>query len=188
MVHQPDVPSNSGRGVSVNSQAKTLCAVAAVIAGLLLLAMQMHRYRRTGEGRSEIWFYDQSTHRLHPVPRDTISPQGSADTDVRAMVIGFQGTGNDPASLRIAYLEKYSPALKSLLQRAIAAHEKRLPFSEKIPPSGSAYALENTFVRQTNESDWHEMGSPEGQQIVAGWHSWRGPAGQAPLISTPARR
>ncbi len=96
------------------------------VAGLTLLAVvfaaaKVRHFRGDGEAGAKVWFYDQSAKQLYPAPRDLIPPDRNDDVRVRAMVIGFQGLGNDVSQLKIAYLEKYSPDCKALLERAMAA-------------------------------------------------------------------
>jgi hypothetical protein len=162
-------------------------AVLAALAVLFTLAKVRH-FRGGGEDRARVWFYDQSAKRLYPVPRGLIPPDGNDDTKVRAMVIGFQGMGNDINQLKIAYLEKYSSEFKALLERAEAAHAAGRPFGEKVPSQNSAYFKDNFFVKLPGEASWHAVGTGEARQIMAGWHEWHGPAGQRPIISVPSNQ
>lgn len=154
-------------------------------AAIVFLVVKVRDYRGGGEARVRVWFYDQSTARLYPAPRDLIPPDGHDEARVRAMVIGFQGLGNGLGQIKIAYLEKYSPEFKALLERAAAAHAARLPFWEKVPSESSAYYQSNTVVKRLDEASWHTVGTPEARQIMAEWHSWRGPNGELPIISVP---
>jgi hypothetical protein len=135
-----------------------------------------------------VWFYDQSAKRLYAAPRDLVPPDGKGDTRVRAVVVGFQGMGNGVSQLRIAWLEKYRPELKALLERARAAHAARRPFGETIPPPNSLYFQSNTLVKRPGEDAWHQAGTDEARQIMAEWRDWRGPTGQPPVISIPSIR
>jgi len=90
------------------------------------------------------------------------------------------------SQLKIAYLEKYSPEFRALLERAQAAHAARRPFEETIPGQNSDYSRENTMVKRPGEDSWHTLASEEGREIMAEWREWRGPAGQSPIISVPA--
>jgi hypothetical protein len=147
---------------------------------------RVKHFRDYGEAGARVWFYDQNANRLYPAPRDLISPDGNDDVRVRAMVIGFQGMGNEVSRLKIAYLEKYSPEFKALLERAEAAHAAKLLFGEKIPSQNSPYFQDNTLVKRPGEDSWHATGTPEARQIMAEWRNWRGPAGQLPIISVPS--
>ncbi len=107
---------------AVKQRFKTF-VIAGSVAGLTVLAVvfalaKVKHLRGDGEDGAKVWFYDQNTKRLYPAPRDLIPPDGNSDARVRAMVISFQGLGNDVSQLKIAYLEKYSPDCKALLDRA----------------------------------------------------------------------
>ncbi len=160
-------------------------AVLAALAVVFAVAKVRH-FRGDGEAGAKVWFYDQSARRLYPAPRDLIPPDGNDDARVRAVVIGFQGLGNDISQLKIAYLEKYNPDLKALLERAQAAHAAQQPFGEKIPSQNSAYFQANTLVKRPGEAAWHDFGTDEARQIMGEWRQWRGPAGQPPMISVPS--
>jgi hypothetical protein len=146
---------------------------------------RLKHFHGGGESGARVWFYDQSAKHLYAAPRDLIPPDGSDDTRVRAVVIGFQGMGNEPSQLKIAYLEKYKPELKALLDRAQAAHAAKRLFTEDIPSQSSAYFQDNTLVKRPGEESWHPIGSEEARQIIAEWRDWLGPAGQSPIISVP---
>jgi hypothetical protein len=174
----------------VKEQVKTVlmtgCVAALTVLAVVFAVAKVRHFRGDSEAGVKIWFYDQSTKRLYPAPRDLISPDGNDDTRVQAVVIGFQGLGNDATQLKIAYLEKYSPELKALLERAEKAHAAKLPFGEKIPLQGSADFQDNAFVKRPGEAAWHTFGTEEARQIMAEWRDWRGPAGQPPIISVPS--
>jgi hypothetical protein len=174
----------------VKQQIKTVLitgsvAVLTTLAVVFALTKARH-FRGDGEAGARVWFYDQSAQRLYPAARDLIPPDGNDDSRVRAMVIGFQGLGNEVSQLKIAYLEKYSPELKALLERAQAAHAAKKPFTEKIPSRDSAYFQDNFLVKRPGEATWHTTGTGEARQIMAEWRDWRGPAGQRPIISVPS--
>jgi hypothetical protein len=160
----------------------------AVLAGLAVVfaVAKVRHFHGGDEAGARVWFYDQSARRLYPAPRDLIPPDGHDDARVRAVVIGFQGLGNNISQLKIAYLEKYSPDLKALLERAVAAHADKKPFSEKIPSANSPYFQDNTMVKRPGETSWHTIGTEEARQLMADWREWRGPAGQPPIISVPS--
>jgi hypothetical protein len=159
--------------------------VLTVLAVIFAVAKVLH-FRGGGEAGARVWYYDQSAQRLYAAPRDLIPPDGNGDARVRAMVIGFQGLGNNVSQLKIAYLEKYSPDLKALLERGQAAHAAKQLFQEKIPSRDSPYFQDNTMVKRPGEAFWHTLGSDEARQIMAEWRDWRGPAGQTPIISVPS--
>jgi hypothetical protein len=158
-----------------------LAALAVVFA-----AGKARHFRGDGEAGARVWFYDQSANRLYPAPRDLIPPDGDNDTRVRAMVIGFQGLGNNVSQLKIAYLEKYSPDLKALLERSVAAHAAKQPFTEKIPSRDSDYFQNNFLVKRPGEASWHTTDTEEARRLMADWREWHGPAGERPIISVPS--
>jgi hypothetical protein len=160
----------------------------AALAGLAIffIIVRVRHFRDNGEAGARVWFYDQSANRLYPAPRDLIPPDGNNEVRVRAMVVGFQGLGNEVSRLKIAYLEKYSPEFKSLLEQEEAAHAAKKPFDGKVPSQSSAYYRDNTLVKRPGEDSWHAIGTPEARQIMAEWREWRGPAGQLPIISVPS--
>ena len=158
--------------------------VLTILAVVFAVGKVMH-FRGDGEAGARVWFYDQSAQRLYPAPRDLVPPDGNDDARVRAMVVGFQGLGNSLSQLKIAYLEKYTPDFKALLERAQSAHAAKKPFTEKIPSRDSDYFQDNTMVKLPGEAGWHTLGSEEAGQIMAAWRVWRGPAGQPPIISVP---
>jgi len=169
------------KGVLVHGGVAVLTTLAVVFA-----LTKVTHFRGDGEAGAKVWFYDQSAQRLYPAPRDLIPPDGGNDARVRAVVIGFQGLGNDMSQLRIAYLEKFNPVLKALLQREVAAHNARKPFTEKIPSRDSAYFQNNFLVKRPGEAIWYTSGSEEARKLMAQWHDWQGPAGQRPIISVPS--
>jgi hypothetical protein len=180
----------SPESAAVRQPLKTVLTTGSVaaltaLAVVLAVAKAVH-FRADGEAGARVWFYDQSARRLYPAPRSMIPPDGAGDERVRAMVIGFQGLGNEVSQLKIAYLEKYSPELKALLQRAETAHAAKLPFLEDLPSQSSAYFQENTMVKRPGETSWHTVGASEARQIMDEWREWRGPGGQAPIISVPS--
>jgi hypothetical protein len=173
----------------VTHQAKSILATGSLAmlaaAAIVFCVFKVLDYRGGPEAREKVWFYDQNAGRLYAAPRTLIPPDGDNESRVRAMVIGFQGLGNGIGKIKIAYLEKYSPEFKGLLQRAALAHAAKLPFWEKVPAESSAYYQSNTFVKRLDETSWHAAGTPEARQILAEWHALRGPNGEMPLISVP---
>jgi hypothetical protein len=175
----------------MTQQAKsTLLTGSLLVLAVVVVIFAIGRMRHSGgdgEAGAQVWFYDQSAKRLYPASRELIPPDGKDEVKVRAMVIGFQGMANKVSQLKIAYLQKFSPELKDLLQRAATAHAAKQPFTEKIPSQSSQYYQDNTYVKLPGDDDsWHRTGSPEARQIMAEWREWRGPAGQLPIISVPS--
>lgn len=158
---------------------------ALTVGALFLVVGKIRHFRNDGEAGARVWFYDQNARHLYPAPRGLVPPDGNDDNRVRAVVIGFQGMPNDESHLKIAYLEKYNPELKALLERAQAAHAARLLFTETMPSPGSTYFQDNTLVKRPGEPSWHTIGSDEARELTSEWREWRGPAGQRPIISVP---
>jgi hypothetical protein len=163
-------------------------AIVFAVAAVCAISSLEHLRASRGEAGVRVWFYDQSSKKLYAAPRDLISPDGKDDRRVKAVVIGFQGLRNEPSQLKIAYLEKYSPEFKELLERAAAAHAAERQFKEQIPSQASSYFQNNTFIKRSDETAWHAIRSPEARQIMFEWQEWRGPNGEAPIISVPAGR
>jgi hypothetical protein len=177
-------------GPAVKQPVKTVLitggvAVLTALAVIFAVARVRH-FASEGEAGAKVWFYDQSVNRLYPAPRDLIPPDGDDEVRVRAMVIEFQGMGNEMSQLKIAYLEKYSPEFKALLERAEAAHAAKRLFGEQVPSQNSPYFQDNTLVKRPGEASWHTTGTEEARQIMAEWREWRGPDGQRPIISVPS--
>lgn len=190
VVNQHCLSPNPADATAVTQQFKSILTggglAVLTAAAIAFLVVKVRDYRNSGgEAAVRVWFYDQNSARLYAAPRTLIPPDGENEARVRAMVIGFQGLGNGLGQIRIAYLEKYSPEFKALLQSAALAHAAKLPFWEKVPSESSAYYQSNAFVKRLDETSWHERGTPEARQIVAEWHSWRGPNGEMPIISVP---
>jgi len=95
------------------------CVVVLTALVVVFAAAKVRHFRSGGEAGARVWFYDQNAKRLYPAPRDLIPPDGNNDNRVRAVVIGFQGMGNEISQLRVAYLEKYSPEFKALLEQGV---------------------------------------------------------------------
>jgi hypothetical protein len=163
-------------------------------AALLLLAgrffyQRVADLRRGGEDGARVWFYDQSARRLYAALREAVPPDRGIDSvkgdGVRAVVILFRGDHDQPASRRIAYLETYTPELKSRLDRARVARESGTVPAEPLPARSSDYFLTNTLVKRVDDSEWHTLTSSNGRKILSEWHSWRSPDGRTPVVCLP---
>jgi hypothetical protein len=131
------------------------------------------------------YFYDLAERKLFVAPRSSIPPikgvKGAELTGVRAVVISTTGNPADKKHRRIAYLERYSTEIKQLFETVRQARaeghsaEGRIDRSQ-IPP--------NTLVRRLNDTDWHALNTPEGEQIVTEWNT-PGPDGRLPVICSP---
>jgi hypothetical protein len=187
VVDQSPLPSDTAAALKQQIKTTLASGITAVVAAVAVMwAVDNVKHFNRGEAEAKVWFYDQNAKRLYPAPRDLIPPDGNSGFRVRAMVIGFRGMGNDVSQLKIAYLEKYSPEFKALLEEAAAAHTAKQPFTKQIPSANSDYFRENTFVKRPDESEWHSVGTDEGRQIMADWREWSGPAGQSTFISVPS--
>ena len=179
------------RDVSLPIKSCLKLAVAVILAGVgvVFIARQLHGAWRSGEAGAKVWFYDQGEKRLYETPRDTVPPDkgvgGPSGDGVRAVVVAFPDEQLDARKRRIAYLVTYSPPLKQLLDRALAARASGRSFNERIPPRDSSYFRTNMLVRRVGEPEWHPAGSAEGHAIMSEWRSWRGSNGQPPIVCLP---
>jgi hypothetical protein len=153
------------------------------------VARRASRLWRSGEQGAQVWFYDQSERELYPAANHTLPPDhgigGKAADGVRAVVVAFRGDTADPRTRRIAYLETYTPELKALLEQVQTAHRAGEPFAGRVPPRDSDYFQTNTLVKSVDEGDWHFLSSAEGRKLTTAWRTWRGPAGQPPMVCAP---
>lgn len=144
----------------------------------------------SGESGALVWFYDESEKQLYAAPVDIPPPHkgvgGSKNDGVRAFVVQLgSGDAKDPRTRRIAYLQTYTPELKSLLDNVQAAHASGKPFTGKIPARDSDFFQTNTLVRREQDANWHPSNTPEAKRITTEWRSWRGSNGEPPQPSTP---
>jgi len=157
----------------------TFCAITALAVVAVGFAFsRINGFRKTGEESAKVWFYNLASKRLYAAARDVIPPDGNG---VRAIVVAYPGEEADPAKRKIAYLEKYTPELKRLLEQLKA----RRPMTEKIPTRDSQYFQDNTLVSSVTESDWHPVNSVEGKTTTSAWRSWVGPGGERPIVCIP---
>ena len=157
------------------------------VAALFCIAawLGFRAWRGTGEQGELVYFYDLSEKKLFAASRDAVPPiRGLNNTEedgVRAIVVSPTGDPRDRKQRRIAYLEKYSPQLKQMIEavrRAEAAGESTTGLLSR----GAVPA--NTLVRRVNESEWHVMTSAEGEKIVGEWNV-PGPDGKYPAVCVP---
>jgi hypothetical protein len=131
-------------------------------AGVLALEIERGQFLRGSASKNaKVWFYDERANRLFAASAHLIPPDGSDGWRVRATVIRFVGMPNDKDHVRVAYLEKYTPELKALLERAEAAHAFRRPFTENIPPPSSPYFRDHTLLKRPVEASWHALSTEE---------------------------
>jgi hypothetical protein len=171
------------------AQLKLVLVLVLTAACVWFVARRAGRFWHTGEQGAQVWFYDQSEQRLYAAPTDTLPPDdgvgGKGADGVRAVVVAFRGETPDPQKRRIAYLETYTPELKALLAEVQAARSAGKPFAGRIPPRDSDYFQTNTLVKSADEGDWHFLSSAEGRKLTTAWRTWRGPAGQPPMVCAP---
>lgn len=166
---------------------QTITNLKAIAIGLFFAAIGwviVSEYRNASRHRNAgqmVWFYDESEKQLYPMPINTIPPDkgigGPSGDGYRAIVVGFTGYKKDKSLRKIAYLEKYSPELKQILDSMIAARIAGRIFTGIIPGRQSQYFQNNTFVKRRNDTEWYPANSDEGRRIVGEWREWRGPDG-----------
>ncbi len=153
----------------------------ALAVGLLGGAIFMFtRFLRSENGVSEqTFFYDLSEKKLFAASREALPPiRGLNDADedaVRAVVIAPDGNSKDPASRRIAYLEKYAPEFKQQLAKVRTGQAEALPRGQR-----NAFR----FVKRLQDAEWHAVSSPEGEKILSEWNV-PGPDGKYPVVCVP---
>ena len=151
-----------------------------------MLVKEFRGMLRHGRGQTMVWFYDESEKKLYSMPDTTIPPDvgigGPRDDGDKAIVVTFGHQGQDRSKWRIAYLTKYAPELKKLLDESILARAAGQVFNGSVPPRQSNYFQSNTLVKREADTDWHAVNTPEGRAIVNEWRSWQGADGAAPII------
>jgi len=164
-------------------------AIYKLLAALVLLAVAVFLFLKqkgAGENSHENgYFYDLNEKQLFAAPRGSIPPiagiKGADGAGVRAVVICTNGHPDDQDHLVIAYLEKYTPETKQLFEEVRAARaagrDEQGRINRRQIPS-------NTLVRRLEDSDWHALNTPEGEEIVNAWNK-PGPDGQTPVVCQP---
>ena len=138
------------------------------------------KLRPAPEQSEKGFFYDVATQKLFVAPRTLLPPipgiNGKELTAFRAIVISTNGNPRDKTSRQIAYLETYSPELKLAMEAfragkttSAASHEERQT---------------QILVKRVNETEWHTVKSPEGEQILTEWNV-PGPDGKLPVVCSP---
>jgi len=126
------------------------------------------------------FFYDLKAQKLFVAPRTLIPPipglNGTELTGVRAIVISTNGHPQERTSRQVAYLETYSPELKRTLEAVRAGK------ATSVPSHGERQ--NQIFVKRLNETEWHSVKSPEGEQILTEWNV-PGPDGKLPVVCSP---
>ena len=160
----------------MNPATKTVLAGAAAAAAVVLLVRSL-----SGDAtRTGVFFYDESARRVFVAPMGSVPPiagiDGPGEDAYRAVVVSVTGNPDDKASRRVAYLERYSPEMKSQIEAARA--------SGGTPSIGRSEGLAHRWVRRTNDTEWIPMADPRSEEIVSGW-AVPGPSGETPVLCTP---
>lgn len=173
----------------VTTTLKVVLTGLALIAALVFVFIRFRAVSRVGEEGAQIYFYDESAERLYTVSRDTLPPDqgvaGPRDDGVRAVVVGPRTDACDADELRIAYLETYTPELKTLLAEVQAARLAGRPPSVTIPTSESDFFQKNTLVRRPSETTWYDKTQSQAAQIMAEWRTWSSTDGKRLAIRVP---
>ena len=139
----------------------------------------------SGSGDDSAYFYDLAEQKLFVAPRSSIPPiagtKGGKEAGVRAIVISTTGDPGDKKHREIAYLEKYSPEMKSLFEETREARKAGRPAAGRIDRS---VVPANTWVRRLKDTEWHSLASPEGEKIAGEWNE-AGPDGRVPVVCSP---
>ena len=163
----------------MNKQTVAKVVVACVLLGLA--AFFFVKLRPAGGSRDEqAFFYDLSAQKLFVAARTSIAPIRGIDNaemdGVRAIVITTSGDPKDKASQKVAYLEKYAPELKQVLEAVQAGNAAAVP-SHQVRQG-------LTFVKRVSDAAWHPVNTPEGEKIMTEWQV-PGPGGKVPAICSP---
>jgi hypothetical protein len=178
----------------LNAGAKSFLKIgltgALVVASAWIIFAEFRGLMRGGDARNRVFFYDESEKKLYTMPDTTMPPDrgigGPGGDGERAIVVGFgREKQEDQGKRRVAYLQKYSPELKKLLDESILARAAGQVFNGTIPGRQSEYFQTNTFVKRVEENDWHTANSPEGKAIVNEWRTWQDDKGNGPFVCTP---
>jgi len=165
---------------------KLLVAVS-MIGGASVLLFRFVREQRPPEELA--YYYDLSEQTLFTAPRTLVPPvrglNDPAEDAFRAVVISTSGNPRDKASLKIAYLEKYSPEFKEQVE----AMQKAQADGAAAPPRPKTRidrvaAQAHRFVRRLTDLEWHPLNSPEAEKIMTEWQA-AGTNGREPVVCVP---
>ncbi len=163
--------------MNISEKAK-LGMVAAMLAAA---GFFFYQFAKQNGGPSEkAFFYDLSEKKLFAADRNAVPPtRGINDAEedaVRAVVIATNGNPDDKTAQKIAYLEKYAPALKEkILKARQGATTLEMSRNE---------ALNYRLVKRVTDAEWHPMNTPAGEKIVSEW-AVPGPSGVTPVVCSP---
>lgn len=160
-----------------------------VIFALVLLATAVVCYIKLSPVSESLnengYFYDLQEQKLFVAPKASIPPitgiKGAAMAGVRAFVISTTGNPADKKHRQIAYLQKYTPEMKRLLEEDRQARAADRSEAGRID-RGQVPA--NTLVRRLHDTEWYPRDSAEGVKITTEWNV-PGPDGQSPAICSP---
>jgi hypothetical protein len=128
----------------------------------------------------QTYFYDLKEQKLFVAKRSLIPPipgvKGAEGAAVRAIVISTNGNPKDPAGRKIAYLEKYAPELKRVLEAVQAGKVT------DVPPREARQAM--IYVKRPVDAEWVAVNTPEGEKVMSEW-SAPGPDGRLPMVCSP---
>lgn len=141
-------------------------------------------FQESGSPEGRAYFYDLSEKKLFVASRTLVPPIRGVNDDeldgMRAVVVSPGGNPKDKASLKVAYLEKYSPELKQQLEAMQSGQEVAAPGGRISRGAAQSF----TFVRRLNEETWHPVNSVEAEKIMTEWQV-PGPDGKIPLVCVP---
>ena len=139
------------------------------------------RFFTQDDGVSEkSYFYDLSEKKLFTATRTLVPPikgiNDAVEDGVRAVVVSTTGNCRDKSSLKVAYLESFSPELKMQMETA-----QRTGGS---PLMSRGMALGHRLVKRPTDTNWFPMSSPEAERILNEWAT-PGPNGVTPVVCAP---
>ena len=160
-----------------------IIASVVLIAAAVVLYLKLRPARESQNG--DAFFYDLQEKKLFIAPQGSIPPidgiDGAAGAGVRAVVVSPTGDASDKKNRQIAYLEEYTPELKTLFEEV---HKARLEGRSEEGRIDRKDVAANTLVRRVQDTEWQPIGSPQGKIIVNEWNT-PGPDGRMPVVCSP---
>jgi len=168
----------------VNTNPIKIGATILVFALAMWLAM---RNLQSDSGVTMAFFYDQSEKKIFTAPGDSSPPLagvgGEPDDAVRAVLIAPRGMESNAAAREIAYLETFTPELKSMIEQRRAAIAQGQPAQDI---SDREFIARNTLVKlATPDAKWVPQNSPDGQTLTTAWLSKPTPGGKGWSVCKP---
>ena len=174
---------------SRKKQMKIVAACGLLLAAGVIGATRWRGAFDNGEADPKVFFYDLSEKRLYTLPRGSVPPDkgigGESEDGVHAVVVAPANAIKDESKRRIAYLETYTPELHEKLAAIAAAKKAGKGAGVKGPSGDDPFVLKNTLVRRENESEWHDMTTPEARKTISEWTAWRDESGKPLAVVTP---